>query len=1715
MLCDNSLIIVEKLVELSKSKTSSRINDPEFCQPICTALQVAMVDLLSTWDVYPHAITGHSSGEVAAAYAAGAISRQAAWKIAYFRGKLSAKLARSASRPSTGMAAVGLSKAATQDAIDRVNQQLGGEGTLEIACMNSVDSHTVSGDAEKIDALVQLLSAEKVFARKLNVEIAYHSQYMRAMADEYLVAMGELQQGTLRSSVRPRFYSSTMGVPILPSQLRRPEYWVKNLVSPVRFTESVTEMLKGSELPKINGHVDGHINGLVNGNVNGHINDVVNGGCDEELPFEPITDFLEIGPHSALKGPLFSTVKQVRGNAKVDYHSLLVRQKPGIETALESVGTLFCHGYNVNLAQVNDADEPHGPKPLMLTNLPSYPFDHSKEYWVQSTLSNDFRKRPVGRHELLGAPMAGFNENNAVWRNYIRLSENPWIEDHKVSGDVLYPAAGMLVMAIEASRQIADKSKVLKGFRLRDVSFKLALRVPDDASGIESQFYLRQHRENSHSAVSTWREFQLWTLQDGAWREHCHGFVQTEYESDDRLALRGSEESIHDGCATEVSVDKLYRSFADSGLNFGPTFQTLSDIRLGRDLNMVATLHSPVDKIEKSMPHQYVQPHLVHPVTLDGLVHANLVALVSSSKYAGATRVPTYLADGWISAQSSLPHNSYSVSAESRVKGRSEVVSDVRATHLEQGDEMVQMSGIVFKTISSGSTKENSQAVVHPAFNVSWKPDPSFLTKQQASQLFQLPLTHEDDPSTWMLDCEALCLAYMRHCTESLSQESVGKMTWYHQRYVKWFQHVVRQHSDGPASESIEELEAKVLAGNASEGKLIIAVGQALSGILTGDRDPLDVIFKDKLAEDVYSNGLGSKRCYAQLCSYLDIMAHKIPNMEILEIGAGTGGATRPAMATLTRDSGRRYGHYDFTDISPSFFEQAKENFKDEVGRMGFRVLNVENDPLSQGFEAGKYDLIIAANVLHATKKIDDTLVNARKLLKPGGKLLLFEITNTEILLGSFCFGTLHGWWLSEDKDRIWGPLMSPNSWDTHLRTSGFSGLDAVFDDFASSPHQMSSILVSSNPQSETVACSPSSYYILTSESPTQNVLAAKVVQSIGRGDCEIETLTSLADKSLANATCVVLSELDHPALKDMNEGTFNGFKRVLTKCKNILWATRGGTSTAPDPDSELVTGLARVVRSERPDVNFLTLSFEYDANEELIAAKCAQVLGAARNSVENSFRVIDDVVHVSRLVQADYMTGHIQNQTGVVSVENKLLKDEASRSLCLQVGDVGQLDSLRFEEDTLAEASLGDHDVECKTMACGVSISDVSSVLGKAEESPLGLEASGIVTKSGPASRFQVGDRVFGLAVSGTMKTHVRSTDGLLAKLPDGVSFTDGAVLSVDYTTAYAVLCEVGSIREGDSVMVHGGCSSIGKAFVQVAQLQGAEVYTTVTNQSERDELVKDYGIPEDHVFSSRDLSMRSAKQKLVKGRGINILVTATDELDEGVIDCIAPFGRIVYIGSGAAISNTRVPRGRNIRLESFDLVSCLAFDVIRTETMFQHMVDTVFANWKNISRPSPTAIYSFSQVGDAFRRMQSEDQDNAKIVLEPRDDDMIPVVPSRKSLSNFDPEASYVIAGGLGGLGRPVARWMASRGAKNLILLSRRGPVENAAVELIAELTVMCDNVVTPACDVTDAGALQTVIDELAATLPPIKGCIQGSMVLQVSCMNCALLWLKKDPY
>lgn len=1647
------------------------------------------MDLLASWGIYPHAITGHSSGEVAGAYAAGAISREAAWKVAYFRGKLSSKLIRSGSLPQTSMAAVGLDTKATWAAIERVNQ-MGGQGTLEIACMNSWQSHTVSGDARKIHTLVEMLNQEKVFARKLNVEIAYHSQYMKAIADEYLEAMGELEAGTSRNQSKATFFSSTRGSSISLAELRKPSYWVANLVSPVRFCESVTELLKDYvDEPKINGYTK-----------------------TKPAPSALITDILEIGPHAALKGPLANISKQISGRDAITYHSLLKRKSSAVRTALEAAGSLFCQGYEVDLSAVNDARGSDGHKPLMLIDLPSYPFNHSKEYWLESRLSKNFRLRPAGRHDLLGVPIADWNKSNATWRNYIRLSENPWIEDHKVAGDVLYPAAGMLVMAIEASRQIADDSRVLKGFSFKDVSFHLALRVPDDAQGVETHFYLRPYRETSSPGSSTWNEFQLWSFNDGEWREHCRGLVQSEYEEEknhnDMMVQEQCRQVVQDAqqaCTTDMSVDKVYRKLKQSGLDFGPTFQTLDNIRLGQDLTLFARVNSPLSKIQEVMPSHYVQPHLVHPALLDGVVHANIAPLLSNSAGTDQPRVPVYAESLWISA-SPESHDGYLVvTAQPSSRGESETESSFTAVSPKTNLPSVCASGLIFKTLPGGASQDAAESL-HDAFNIEWRPDPTLLSEKQASKVFGVPMAAEDNPSEWMEDCEALCLAYIRRFLVSVTADRIGRMEEHHLKYVSWMEHVARQMTDRTVSD-IEDLEEKVRAGNTPEGVLIIAVGQALNEMLGGPLNPLDVIFNGKIAENVYRYGLGSQRCYEHLCGYVDALAHKNPAMQILEIGAGTGGATRPVMGTLTAQ-GKRYEKYCFTDISPSFFEQAKDTiFKDQLDSADFRVLNVETDPLEQGFENGRYDLIVAANVLHATKKIDVTLSNAKRLLKPGGKLLLYEITNIEILLSHFCFGTLPGWWLSEDKDRQWGPLMSAESWRHHLSQSGFTGLDAVFQDFPGSDHQMSSILVSSVPAENAAASTTGTTYIVTDGLSAQQVgVARQISKALGANGsaCDVTSLMSLGEIDLNGATCVVLAELKSSLFQDMTDSVFASIKRMTSQCKSLLWVTKGGDALAPAPDMEPVAGLARVARSERPGFHFVTLSFEQNEAPSVIVDQCVRALGAAQNDNENSFRVTGGIPHVPRLVKAEYLADHIRSQTAALGVAQNALGGEASRSLALRVGTPGQLESLRFEDDTVHETPLAADEVEFETKACGLNPLDLASVR-KAKDGPLGLEASGIVTRTGPASKFQAGDRVFGLALTGALKTHTRSSDGLIAKLPDRLSWAEAASIPVAYTTAYSVLHEMGCIRKGDKILVHSGASSLTQAAVQLAQLAGAEVFVTVDGEAQRSFFATTYSVPQDHILSALGASFKTVIHQMTQGRGVDTVLNSTgsDSLTE-IVACVAPFGRLVDLSPVGENTNARISlsdlQQRNIRYETFDLKYRALHDPVRTQRSFQGMVEQLLLRGPETTiQRTPISTYAFSQLADAFRQMQSGTE-VSKLVLEPHDQDVVPVLSRRTPACQLEPNATYVIAGGLGGLGRSVARWMAGRGAKNLILLSRRGPVQEAAKQLVRELELTCDNVATPACDVTDSEALRDVIEKCSATMPPVRGCIQGSMVLKV---------------
>jgi acyl transferase domain-containing protein len=353
---------------------------------------VAVVDLLASWGVFPKSVTGHSSGEIAAAYCAGKLSREGAWKVAYYRGYVSSKQLSA----NGAMMAVGLGSSQLEPYLDTVRRKRVGE--LIIACYNSPKNNTVSGDEIMIDALKELLDADGVFARKLNVKNAYHSAHMIAIAEEYCQLMGNISFGRrLALPHMVHMVSTVTGEEVLDEHLPG-QYWVDNMVSPVRFTDGLTAMSSRSS----------------------------DAG-------ESMAHILEIGPHSTLQSAIKETLGLNKDRSAIKYLAVMKRNDPSLKVLLSTVGSLAANGCSVDLHKVNLASRPHAKPCKMLVDLPPYVFKHTEKVLYESRLSRNVRQRKFPRHDLFGAPVADWNANVPRWRHFVRLDENPWLRDHTVS----------------------------------------------------------------------------------------------------------------------------------------------------------------------------------------------------------------------------------------------------------------------------------------------------------------------------------------------------------------------------------------------------------------------------------------------------------------------------------------------------------------------------------------------------------------------------------------------------------------------------------------------------------------------------------------------------------------------------------------------------------------------------------------------------------------------------------------------------------------------------------------------------------------------------------------------------------------------------------------------------------------------------------------------------------------------------------------------------------------------------------------------------------------------------------------------------------------------------------------------------------------------------------------------------------------------------------
>ena len=1535
----------------------------------------------------------------------GALSHKSALRLAYYRGLLASKLAKT-TQTQIGMMAIGLSQEQALALIQNLKpKEQSTPGHITVACINSPRNITVAGPSSLLDILRRHLEEEQLFARKLMVPVGYHSSQMNEIAEEYLQYIQDLEPG--QPTFKTTMMSSVTCEPVSPQTLANSEYWVQNMVSPVNFLDAIR---------RCSGPL--------------HAHETTKKLDRSHLSHVSIDVWLEVGPHAALQGPIRDILTFATMNAEVKYISTLRRRCSGLETVLEAAGQLHCHGVDIDIERLNR----HGDrKPQVLTDLPQYAFDHSVLFWEESRLSREFRTRPHGNNELLGCQVTDWNPQEPAWRLVIKPDEMPWIHDHKLNGSVLYPAAGMLTMAIEAIRQLAHDRPIV-GFEIKDAIFPTPLLLSMQSEGQETQFCLRKTTDPTNEG-SCWYQYRLYSHQANGWEEICRGSVRADYGRPDSEIDGGKEAkrlleiqketfaAAAVSCTNTMTSEDLYRRFQGVGLEYGPSFRLLSSIAFDGTGEATATISASCPSIP-----EFTSSHIIHPSTLDCMMQVIFAALTGATSDETPTMVPTRIDRLWVANSETTSSSAEPIRVHTRASkySRRSARSKIIAMGTVSQKTKVQMDGFEVTGISTSSTVSDilSQKKRH-CYHMEWNIDLSMLGNEEIERYCAKALNPEAEPVEWFQDLDFMTLAYGYMAIEEIQRLNRAPTPPIH-KYFLWMQNQLARDSLATYADETHKLAAHYKdfcrldavcerLSDCKRGQLYVKVGRSLTKIMLGDVDPLQLIFDDQdLVSGFYEEVNQMSQSFNMMARYLGAYVHKDPGMAFLEVGAGTGATTSVLHnALISQDQNPWYETYDFTDISPSFFAKAKEKFN-AYSRMNYRVLDIEGDVSAQGYQDGSYHMVIAANVLHATKDLRTTLRNVRRLLKPNGKLILMEITEPQKTRMGFVFGLLPGWWLSAEGYRQQSPCISKKEWAQVLKDTGFSGTDLTFPDFQNEACHgwdlMVSTAVPTSPSSAPVLPRPpmpEALLIVDKTSIYQLELGAALQHGLQAQDGSVPRILDLEAAGIMEDrdSCyfIVLVEIEHPLLRRLSSHDFKILQALLSSSGGIVWVTRGG-GEAPEPDFGMINGLARVQRQENNKTPLVTVALDFDAQhqKEHHAGHIAKIfrstiLGLQNGSFEPEFLEKDGNLHVNRVVEAKSLNEHICGRTTLLRYGHRWGE---TLPLKMHFSVPGLLDSLEFREDHSSYGPLASDEAEIRLQAIGVNFKECLTALGRVNSDTFGSECSGIITRTGSdVNDFACGDRV-ALLVIDSYRSFARQKASRIVRIPDNVSFVEAAAIPTAFVTSWYSLCEIARLQKGEKILIHAASGGTGQAAIQIAKYVGAEIFATVSSTIKKDLLVATYAIPEDHIFYSRDTSFADGIKR-VTGIGVDVILNSLS--GEGLIaswECIAPYGRFLEIGRKDIDSRGSLPMfhfSKNVSFTGIDLAAIAS----ERPALVQSILTRIFAlvASEELHPAFPIHKFCISRVEQAFRFIQSG-RSSGKIVIEAKPDAEVQV---RRNCNHF----------------------------------------------------------------------------------------------------------------
>lgn len=1709
------------LEELAKDEADSRVGEADLAQVTNLAIQVALAELWKSWGIVPDAVIGHSAGEMAAAHVAGMHDLPDTVKLAYHRSRLQSR--------ATGqgkMLAVGMSPGEVKELLSTNGNGL----AVALATVNSPSSVTLSGDTLALEALMQKLQQRQIFARMLPVVVPYHSSKMDSIQVELLESLATLEARPANIPVVSEVTGTWTQDNVFDAY-----YWWQNVRLPVLFADGINRLIQ-----------DGY------------------------------TSFLEVSPHPVLAASITECLSASSMKGTVLPSLRRMEDERGI--MLRSLAWMYVHGRPINWRGLF-------PVGGNCVSLPHYPWQRER-HWFESqavgTDGNQPRGSEVGEHPLLGRRVRAANP---LWETTLEGDGLGYLDDHKIQGAVVYPGAAYIEMALAAAKTL-DPTSVPS---VRDVEFHKALFLHNRSQTL-LQFAL-DARGSQFSVYSTT------TAQPSAWTLHASGTVS---HSASKESARIDLAAIRERIAREVAHVDCYQSFSERGLEYGAAFCGIERLWQGDGEALVA--------LRLDAANVQAEGYQVHPALLDSAFQTLISAASSDDTDHHVLFLPTGIGEVRHYENPGLACWAYA-----RLTRRDEqtVVGDITIFDAD-GNTYLEVRALRCRLLEEAQTNRE-ETIDDWLYEYRWEPEPlasvgdatmeanmdsqSILKTDLRAELARMQTTANElsaefgwksyyeeveaklnDAATHYVVAAFRELGWSIKNGERVSAKSLMDTLGILPRFQSLSERMLEILASAgilkTANSFSDEWEVVLLPEAAHPALLTQALlarhptyeidvalldrcGSQMAAVMRGEVDPSEVLFSHdgfELLKGFYRDAPPSKFYNTLVAETVEAVVASngfSRPLRILEIGAGTGGTTAYILPKLTA----KEVEYTFTDVSPLFIAEAKEQFK-QYRFVTTRLLNIEADAVSQGFAEHSFDVVIATNVLHGTPHLTAALEHAKRLLAHGGALILLEITRHPHWL-DIIFGLTDGWWKFADRAlRPSHPLLEERQWKGLFEQTGFADVTTISDSghtgeaaqavivgrrFDDAPAGISSAVMTVDADDDAEA---DRWLIFADERGVARGLAEELKRrnqsctlvftgavyrhldaerfevSLDHAEDSARLFGDLAPQLPRLRGVVHLWSLDMPSAVDVTPATLmttqaRGCESALTLIQTLskldstpagVWLITANSqplnADTDEGNDELAIlqsplwGLARVVMKEQPDVRCRMIDLSaHPTNADF--DQLARELNGADCDYEEEVALRGGERYVRRLRRIESATREISKDAHAPQA------DEAWRA---EIDTPGAMNTLALRESSRRAPAAGE--VEIKIEAASMNFRDVMLAMGmipglESEKSfgsqLLGLDAAGVVVAIGEGvGRFSVGDEVIAI-VPGAFAAFATTNESLVVHKPPHLSFEQAASIPCAFVTAHYALQHLGRIAAGESVLVHAATGGVGLAAIQIAKHAEAKIYATAGSREKRDYL-DTLGVRD--AMDSRSLDFADDIMRRTDGKGVDLVLNslAGEAIAKG-ISTLSPYGRFLEIGKRDIYENNQLGLlafRKNLSFFAIDLDRLC----VEKPAFVGEMLRAVVSKFEDGTyQPLPQTEFPVSDLENAFRFM-AQAKHIGKVALTLADPHLTISANSDAPLL-FSENATYLITGGLGGFGLAVARWMVEHGARTLVLMSRSEATGEAAERLQA-LRDAGARVEVMRGDVSQEDDVGCLLEHMRLTLPTLKGIVHAAMVLDDAPLN-----------